>query len=123
MPRAIKTPVSVKIEFRFLRPKSHFTKDGTLRDNCREQRVSLGTVGAQACGDGDNLEKAVWDALQAKGVFENDIQIWDRASCSIWVNEPKLEGVTITLSTDEPITTPTIPTYEEKPGRRPTTID
>ena len=122
MPRSITTAVSIKIEFRFLRPKSHYT-NGVLRTEFRDPRVSLGTTGAQACGDGDNLEKAVWDALQQKGVFENDIQIWDRASQSVWVQEQRLEGATIILSTDEPITEPIRPKYENQTTRRPTTID
>lgn len=101
MPRDVEGPLTISIEFRFLRPKSHFGPDGNLRPNCRDTRVSLGQTGAQACGDGDNLEKAVWDALQKKGVFKNDIQIWDNRRKSYWTTDPDLEGATIHLWTDE----------------------
>jgi len=102
MPRAEEGPVTVDAIFRFIRPKSHYAPDGCLRDKFKDDRVSLGQTGAQACGDGDNLEKAVLDALQAKGVYLNDIQVWDFRRKSYWTQDPELEGVTIRLWTDGP---------------------
>lgn len=102
MPRGYTGCLTIHIEFRFLRPKSHFGPDGRLRGQNADRRVFKGQVGAQACGDGDNLEKAVWDALQAKGVFEDDSQIWDNHRRSYWTCNPDLEGTTIRLWTDEP---------------------
>ena len=102
MPRDHGGPVTISIEFRFLRPKSHYGPDGSLRPNCRDDRVSLGQTGAQACGDGDNIEKAVWDALQKKGVIKNDVQVWDNRRKSLWTIIPEMEGATIHLWTDEP---------------------
>jgi len=104
MPRGEEGPITIDIEFRFIRPKSHFDAKGNLRTSCRDARVSLGQTGAQACGDGDNLEKAVWDALQEKGVFKNDIQIWDNRRKSFWTSDPEQEGATIRLWTDGPQT-------------------
>jgi len=103
MPKGYEGPVTVQIEFRFLRPKSHFGPDGLLRAANNDQRVFLGQVGAQACGDNDNLEKAVWDALEKKGVIKNDAQVWYNQTKSLWTCEPKLEGATIRLWTDEQV--------------------
>lgn len=62
-------PVEVVIDWVFARPPSHLTASGGLRK-------SAPTFPGQNCGDIDNLEKAVLDAITTGGgVWHDDAQV------------------------------------------------
>lgn len=62
-------PHEVFIEAVFARPPSHVAKDGSLRKTAP-------TFPGRNCGDLDNLEKAVWDAItRGGGVWLDDTQV------------------------------------------------
>jgi len=62
-------PHGVEIEAVFARPPSHLAKDGSVRE-------SAPAFPGRNCGDLDNLEKAVWDAVTvAGGVWQDDTQV------------------------------------------------
>lgn len=65
-------PLSIELFFSFRRPKSHFKKDGHVRDSAPKYPMSRG--GGQK-GDWENLGKAVCDALTVLGVWTDDAQI------------------------------------------------
>jgi Holliday junction resolvase RusA-like endonuclease len=62
-------PHHVEIRAVFARPASHLAKDGTVKP-------SAPAFPGRNCGDLDNIEKAVWDAITvAGGVWHDDTQV------------------------------------------------
>ena len=58
------TPLEVTLQFYFPRPKAHFKRDGSLKDNVPNYYIKK--------PDNDNLEKAVFDALTQTGLWKDD---------------------------------------------------
>jgi Holliday junction resolvase RusA-like endonuclease len=64
------TPHAINIQCVFARPKSHLTKKGAPSSTWRPFPPK------KTSGDGDNLEKGVWDAITKSGaVWHDDDQI------------------------------------------------
>ena len=64
-----KAPHEIEIVAVFSRPPSHMAKDGSLRATAPD-------FPGRNCGDLDNLEKAVWDAVTVGGgVWVDDTQV------------------------------------------------
>jgi Holliday junction resolvase RusA-like endonuclease len=62
-------PHHIEIHAVFARPKSHFARDGSVK-------ASAPTFPGKNCGDADNLDKAVYDAITVgRGVWNDDSQI------------------------------------------------
>jgi Holliday junction resolvase RusA-like endonuclease len=62
-------PHEIDVEAVFVRPPSHLAKHGGLRSTAP-------LFPGRNCGDNDNIEKAVWDAVTASGaVWGDDTQI------------------------------------------------
>jgi Holliday junction resolvase RusA-like endonuclease len=66
-PVPIEGPLSLSLDFRFVRPKSHFTSKGALTKGARIAHTTK--------PDADNLAKAVMDALTDAGLWKDDTQI------------------------------------------------
>lgn len=82
-------PVCVEIVFQFMRPKSHFGRNG-MKDSapeCHAQKPDL-----------DNLAKAVLDALTAIGVWRDDSQVIELLARKVWVSDPLEQGAHIAVS-------------------------
>jgi Holliday junction resolvase RusA-like endonuclease len=64
-----KGPHEIDVEAVFVRPPSHLAKGGGLRSTAP-------AFPGQNCGDNDNIEKAVWDAITKSGmVWVDDTQV------------------------------------------------
>jgi Holliday junction resolvase RusA-like endonuclease len=64
-----KGPHGIHVEAVFARPKSHIGRDG-------EPKPAAAAFPGKNCGDNDNIEKGVWDAVTACGaVWADDSQI------------------------------------------------
>ncbi len=60
-------PISLELFFSFRRPKSHFKKDGHLRDNAPQFHIQR--------PDADNCAKACLDCLTTLGAWSDDDQV------------------------------------------------
>lgn len=74
------------LEFQFKRPKSHFTKKGSLTKRAPHFHVQV--------PDCDNLAKHVMDALNGR-VFLDDKQVCQLTVCKEWSNTTDATRVTI----------------------------
>lgn len=79
-------PVSVSVSFRLPRPKSHFRRDGTLRDDAPHWCPKR--------PDGDKLTRAAWDALTGV-VFADDDQVVDWGGSKRYADETGWTGVSM----------------------------
>lgn len=61
-------PVAMEIEWVFGRPPSHLNAAGELRPKAP-------TFPGHGCGDVDNLEKGVLDAIKNSGIWKDDTQV------------------------------------------------
>jgi crossover junction endodeoxyribonuclease RusA len=74
--RRLRGAVAVRVTFRMPRPKSHYRRDGSLRDDAPYWH--------SVRPDGDKLGRAVNDALVAGGVFGDDGQVAMLVVRKIW---------------------------------------
>lgn len=90
-PSPIEGPLSLTLDFRFARPKSHLTSKGALTKSAPRAHTSK--------PDADNLAKAVMDALTDAGLWKDDTQIVDLHVRKSYVESglSKAEGATVTL--------------------------
>jgi Holliday junction resolvase RusA-like endonuclease len=64
-----KGPHWIHVEAVFARPKSHYGRDGA-------PKASAPSFPGKNCGDNDNIEKGVWDAITESGaIWHDDTQI------------------------------------------------
>lgn len=80
-------PLSLSLDFRFARPKSHFTSKGALSKSARLAHTTK--------PDADNLAKAVMDALTDAGLWRDDTQI---VQLNVTKTYDANEGVTVRLA-------------------------
>lgn len=85
------SPVAIKITFLFRRPKTHFTRKGSL--TAAGRKLSF-PVGHRNYPDLDKLERNVWDALTGI-VFVDDVQIVESRARKDWGQE---EGALIVVA-------------------------
>ena len=74
-------PVAVDIRFEFARPRSHY---GTGRNAGRVRPSAPGWPATKATGDGDKLQRAVFDALTVGGLIEDDARVVDGGWRKVW---------------------------------------
>jgi crossover junction endodeoxyribonuclease RusA len=85
----ISVPVSVSIIFRFLRPKSHYSKSGLA------PHASLHLTSKQK-GDIDKLSRAVLDALTGT-LLHDDSQVVQLSAHKRWATSGERPGALITI--------------------------
>lgn len=76
-----KGPLKVRMEFRFLRPKNHYTSKGELTKSAK-----LNKLFHTQKPDFDNLEKAVSDCLTELGFWQDDTQVVKWSGSKNWVS-------------------------------------
>lgn len=81
-------PVAVELYFRFKRPKSHF--------GARGLKLSAPEFYDRK-PDGDNLEKAVLDALTTAGAWDDDAQVVIMYRLKRWCKDNEPEGCEIEI--------------------------
>jgi Holliday junction resolvase RusA-like endonuclease len=86
-PVPIEGPLSLSLDFRFARPKSHYTSKGALTKGARLQHTTK--------PDADNLAKAVMDALTDAGLWKDDTQIVQLSVTKSYADD---QGVTVRLA-------------------------
>ncbi len=86
-PVPLEGPLTLSLDFRFIRPKSHFTTTGALTKSARRAHTTK--------PDADNLAKAVMDALTDAGLWKDDDQI---VSLSVTKTYAETQGVTVRLA-------------------------
>jgi crossover junction endodeoxyribonuclease RusA len=74
-------PLKVHMEFRFLRPKNHYSSKGELTKSARESKLHHTQK-----PDFDNLEKAVSDCLTELGFWRDDTQVVEWSGLKKWVS-------------------------------------
>lgn len=82
-------PVSLSIEFRIPRPKSHFRASGDLKPNA--------PVWAGRKPDLDNLEKAIMDALTDLGVWSDDALVVSKATRKVFCQSTGERGASLKI--------------------------
>lgn len=83
-------PVSISITFRFLRPRSHFTRSGTLTKSAPAYLTS------KARGDIDKLSRAVLDALTGT-LLHDDSQVVSLNAQKRYATPEERPGALITI--------------------------
>ncbi len=86
-------PVSVDIELRFKRPKSHYgtgRNAGKLKDSAPDWHTNRPDV--------DNLTKAILDVLTECGYWRDDSQVCTGGIRKRYVKQGELAGATVTIS-------------------------
>lgn len=83
-------PVSITITFRFLRPKSHYTRSGTLTRSAPTHLTS------KQKGDIDKLSRAVLDALTGT-LLHDDSQVVQLSAQKRYITPKEHPGALITL--------------------------
>lgn len=86
-PVPIEGPLSLSLDFRFVRPKSHFTSKGALSKSARLAHTTK--------PDADNLAKAVMDALTDAGLWKDDTQV---VQLNVTKSYADTDGVTVRLA-------------------------
>ena len=81
--KPIEGPVCADITFTFPRPKSHYRKDGTLKEGAPVFHTKK--------PDRDNCDKAVLDAItQVGGFWNDDAQVCDGRLLKVYGSSPQL---------------------------------
>jgi crossover junction endodeoxyribonuclease RusA len=90
----LQNAVSLRVTFRFPRPKSHWgtgRNAGALKRSAQLRHIQRPDV--------DNLGKAVMDAMTQAGVWRDDSQACHLTLIKVWCNADEKPGVTIRLET------------------------
>jgi Holliday junction resolvase len=90
--------VAIELRFNFKRPKSHFRRNGEVKDSApffHSQRP-----------DYDNLEKGLIDALTKLGAWDDDAQIADVHTTKHWAIGNWTGGCSVTIRSLEPARPP-----------------
>ena len=96
--KKITTPISISLTFKFARPLKHYIKGqpSVVKEEYKEAKVVSATR-----GDGDNLEKPVWDTLTKAEIFRDDCLIYRWTGEKIYVDTQEEEGVVVAICYDE----------------------
>ncbi|WAB09152.1 RusA-like resolvase [Arthrobacter phage Eesa] len=88
---AIDGPCAVDLAFYMPRPAGHYKKDGSLR-------ASAPAVWCAVKPDSDKLERAVFDALTAAGVWADDSRAVIVRTSKRYAEEPHQAGVSVLVT-------------------------
>lgn len=86
---AMQGPLLLMLEFRLPRPAAHFTSKRTLRGSSPYWHTGR--------ADGDNLSKAVADAMTSAGVWGDDSQVCQWAITKRYVKDEEQPGAAVSV--------------------------